>query len=74
MGKFVERMFCEFLLDYMYKVNLQSSNHTPADIYWSQLAGYLECLDAGTTTVVDHAHMNYSAKHVCFSQPSMASE
>ena len=43
--------------------NFQSSNHTQADVYWGQIGGCLECLDAGTTTVVDHAHMNYSPEH-----------
>jgi cytosine/adenosine deaminase-related metal-dependent hydrolase len=43
--------------------NFQSSNHSPSDVYWGQLGGCLECLDAGTTTVVDHAHMNYSPEH-----------
>lgn len=41
----------------------QSSNYTPEDIFWGQLGGCLEMLDAGTTTVVDHAHMNYSPDH-----------
>ena len=41
----------------------QSSNYTPEDIFWGQLGGCLEMLDAGTTTVVDHAHMNYSPEH-----------
>lgn len=43
--------------------NFTSSLHTPADFYWGQLGGALECLDAGTTTVVDHAHLNYSPEH-----------
>ncbi|KAG0651489.1 5 -deoxyadenosine deaminase [Hyphodiscus hymeniophilus] len=33
------------------------------DVYWGQLGGCLECLDVGTTTVVDHAHVNYSPDH-----------
>lgn len=37
--------------------------YSPADIYWGQLSGSLESLDAGTTTIIDHAHMNYSAEH-----------
>jgi hypothetical protein len=43
--------------------NLTSSIHSPADLFWGQLGGCLECLDVGTTTVVDHAHMNYSPDH-----------
>ena len=43
--------------------NFANSLHNPADIFWGQLGGALECLDAGTTTVVDHAHLNYSPEH-----------
>jgi hypothetical protein len=32
-------------------------------MFWGELGGCLECLDVGTTTVVDHAHLNYSADH-----------
>ncbi len=38
----------------------QSSNYTLSDFFWGQLGGCLEALDAGTTTVVDHAHLTYS--------------
>lgn len=40
--------------------NFTKSIHTPEDLFWGQLAGCLECLDVGTTTVVDHAHLNNS--------------
>ncbi|KAI9836509.1 MAG: hypothetical protein M1837_003301 [Sclerophora amabilis] len=53
----------EGLLDYFYSGNFQSSQYTPRDIFWGQLGGCLEAIDAGTTTVVDHAHLNYSTKH-----------
>lgn len=43
--------------------NFTSSLHNPADFFWGELGGCLECLDVGTTTVVDHAHMNYSPEH-----------
>jgi hypothetical protein len=43
------------LSDYMPKGNLQSFSYTP-DIFWGQLGGCLEAIDAGTTFVVDHAH------------------
>ncbi|KAF7337821.1 Metallo-dependent hydrolase [Mycena venus] len=33
------------------------------DVFLGQLGGCMEAIDAGTTMVVDHAHMNYSAKH-----------
>jgi cytosine/adenosine deaminase-related metal-dependent hydrolase len=43
--------------------NLQHANYTPEDVFWGELGGCLEALDAGTTTVVDHAHMNVSPAH-----------
>jgi len=43
--------------------NLQSFNFTPDDIFWGQLAGCLEALDAGTTCVVDNAHGASSPEH-----------
>jgi cytosine/adenosine deaminase-related metal-dependent hydrolase len=51
------------LLDYMPKGNLQSFSYTPEDIFWGQLGGCLEAIDAGITFVVDHAHMTYSPNH-----------
>ncbi|KAF5608379.1 cytosine deaminase [Fusarium subglutinans] len=51
----------ELLLDYMASGNLQSSNYTRSDIYWGQLGGSLEAINAGTTTVVDHSHVNVFA-------------
>ena len=41
---------------------LQSSNYEPDDIFWGQLAGCTECIHVGTTTVVDHSHLNYSVE------------
>lgn len=43
--------------------SMQAFNYTPTDVFWGQLGGCLEALDAGTTMVVDHAHMNYSPQH-----------
>ncbi|KAF4997043.1 hypothetical protein FDECE_12221 [Fusarium decemcellulare] len=51
------------LMEYVPTGNMQSSNYTPEDVFWGELGGCLEALNAGTTTVVDHAHMNYSPKH-----------
>ncbi|GKZ19848.1 hypothetical protein AbraIFM66951_007778 [Aspergillus brasiliensis] len=51
------------LIEYMPTGNLQQINYSPEDVFWGQLAGCLEALDAGTTTVVDHAHMNVTAAH-----------
>lgn len=36
---------------------------TPDDMFWANLAGSLEAVDAGTTTTLDHAHMNWSKEH-----------
>lgn len=30
---------------------------------WANLSGCMEAIDAGTTTVLDHAHMNWSKEH-----------
>lgn len=35
----------------------------PADMYWANLSGALEAIDSGTTTVLDHAHCNYTKDH-----------
>ncbi|KAJ5804845.1 hypothetical protein N7474_010732 [Penicillium riverlandense] len=51
------------LLEYMPTGNLQHANYAPEDVFWGELGGCLEALDAGTTTVVDHAHMNVSPAH-----------
>ncbi|WP_119728528.1 amidohydrolase family protein [Thermomonospora amylolytica] len=37
--------------------------HTPEDIHTAQLAGALECLDAGITTVVDWSHIQFTPGH-----------
>ncbi|RHZ62452.1 uncharacterized protein CDV56_105925 [Aspergillus thermomutatus] len=51
------------LIEYIPTGSMQAYNYTPEDIFWGQLGGCLEALDAGTTTVVDHAHMNYSPEN-----------
>jgi hypothetical protein len=43
--------------------NQQSYSFTAKDIFWGELGGCLEAIDAGTTTLVDHAHMTYSPEH-----------
>lgn len=42
---------------------MQSYNYTPSDIYWGELGGCLEAIDAGTTMIVDHAHLTCSPEH-----------
>ncbi|KAJ6095975.1 hypothetical protein N7486_006721 [Penicillium sp. IBT 16267x] len=51
------------LLQYLPSGNMQHANYAPEDVFWGELGGCLEALDAGTTTVVDHAHMNVSPAH-----------
>lgn len=46
----------------------QASNFEAKDVFWGQFGGCLEALDAGTTTVVDHAHMNVTADHCEWAQ------
>ncbi|KAL1599393.1 hypothetical protein SLS59_006410 [Nothophoma quercina] len=43
--------------------NSQSCQFSPEDVFYGQLAGMLEALAAGTTTVVDHAHLTCSPNH-----------
>ncbi|EXK95504.1 hypothetical protein FOQG_04069 [Fusarium oxysporum f. sp. raphani 54005] len=50
-------------LEYFSDDLLQSFNYTPRDIYWGQLAGCLEAIDAGTTFVLDHCHGCTSPEH-----------
>ncbi|KAL3707326.1 hypothetical protein TMatcc_005304 [Talaromyces marneffei ATCC 18224] len=45
------------------KGNIQSYNYKPEDIFWGQLAGCLQSINTGVTTVIDHAHMTYSPDH-----------
>ncbi|KPI44982.1 5-methylthioadenosine/S-adenosylhomocysteine deaminase [Cyphellophora attinorum] len=51
------------LFQYIATGNMQSYNYSPSDIYLGQLAGAMESVDAGTTTVCDHAHGCYTAEH-----------
>lgn len=48
------------LVEYMPAGCYSGSFYTVPDLFWGQLAGALEALDGGTTTVVDHAHLNLS--------------
>jgi cytosine/adenosine deaminase-related metal-dependent hydrolase len=51
------------LMQYLPEGNFTSSLHTAEDTFWGQLAGCLEMIDCGTTSVVDFAHVNYSPEH-----------
>lgn len=39
---------------------LQGGTFDSSEIFWGQLAGCLESINNGTTTVVDHSHLNYA--------------
>lgn len=41
----------------------QNVNYTAEDVFWGELGGCLEAIDAGTSTLMDHAHMNFTADH-----------
>lgn len=43
---------------------MASYNYAPTDVYWGELGGCLEAIDAGTTMIVDHAHLTHSPEHV----------
>lgn len=60
-------------LDYLPTGNFAASLFSPQDIFWGELSGGLESIDAGTTTVVDHAHMNYSADHAKYAVSALVS-
>ncbi len=51
------------LTDYLVQGILQGGAFKPRDIFFGQLASCLECINVGTTTVVDHSHLNYAEDH-----------
>lgn len=51
------------LLEYLPQGNFTSSCYHPDDVFWGQLGGALEAIEGGITTLVDHAHINYSPEH-----------
>ncbi|KAH8697440.1 5-methylthioadenosine/S-adenosylhomocysteine deaminase n1 [Talaromyces proteolyticus] len=53
----------QVLTDYMVSGMLQSFNYEAEDMFWGQLAGCIESIDSGVTTVVDHANLTYSPEH-----------
>lgn len=50
-------------------VTALSTKLTPEDMFWGTLAGCMEAIDAGTTTALDHAHLNWTNQH---SKPAIA--
>ena len=53
----------QMLMEYLPEGNFTSSMHSPEDTFWGQLAGCMEMIDCGTTSVVDFSHINYSPEH-----------
>ncbi|KAK8073745.1 hypothetical protein PG994_004644 [Apiospora phragmitis] len=51
------------LVPYIPRGNFTATLWSPEDLFWGELAGALESLDAGTTTVVDHSHCNPTPDH-----------
>lgn len=43
--------------------NAQAFHYSPKEVFYAQLAGMLESIAAGTTTVVEHAHITCSPEH-----------
>ena len=50
----------ESLLEYFPSGMMKSYCYRPDDIFWGQLSGSLEAIDAGTTFVLDHSHGCYT--------------
>lgn len=46
------------LIEYMPAGCYAGTFYELRDLFWGQLAGAMESVDAGTTTVVDHSHLN----------------
>ncbi|KAK0367895.1 hypothetical protein CLIM01_14747 [Colletotrichum limetticola] len=51
------------IFDYVPSGYWQSHVYSPKDMFWGQLGGALEAIDAGTTFVLDHAHGNQTNDH-----------
>lgn len=51
------------VFDYLVTGFWQSYAYKPRDMFWGQLGGALEAIDAGTTFVLDHAHGNQTNEH-----------
>ncbi|KAF6828259.1 amidohydrolase family protein [Colletotrichum plurivorum] len=51
------------LLEYLPRGNYVGALMTAEDMFWGELAGALEAVDGGITTVVDHAHANVGPEY-----------
>jgi cytosine/adenosine deaminase-related metal-dependent hydrolase len=51
------------LVEYFPRGNFVAALYSTEDLFWGQLAGALESIDVGTTTVVDHSSCNNTPDH-----------
>lgn len=51
------------LFEYLPKGNASATLWSAQDLFWGELSGALESIDAGTTTVVDHSSCNIGPDH-----------
>ncbi|KAH6645857.1 amidohydrolase [Truncatella angustata] len=51
------------LMEYIPAGNMVGALWSAEDLFWGQLSGILESIDAGTTTVVDHSSCNLTPDH-----------
>lgn len=51
------------LVEYMPSGAYSGALFSVTDLFWGELSGALEALDAGTTTVVDHSHLNLGPEY-----------
>ncbi|KAI0130253.1 amidohydrolase [Xylariales sp. AK1849] len=51
------------LMEYMVRGNFGGALWTAEDLFWGELSGALESIDAGTTSMVDHSSCNLTLDH-----------
>jgi cytosine/adenosine deaminase-related metal-dependent hydrolase len=51
------------LIEYMPRGNFVAALYSSQDLFWGELAGAMESIDAGTTTVVDHSSCNITSEY-----------
>lgn len=51
------------LLEYLPQGNFAAALWSAPDLFWGELSGALESIDAGTTTIVDHSSCNMGSDY-----------
>jgi cytosine/adenosine deaminase-related metal-dependent hydrolase len=51
------------IVEYMPRGNYVAALYNREDLFWGELVGAMESIDAGTTTVVDHSSCNLSPEY-----------